>query len=92
MFDYVGGSISGQILEEMPQNCEYVVVGNLSSENLSMSPINFISTGNKLRGLNMFGYLYNKEERDAHFSKVSNDFKDGGKIFGSDIYKELPLS
>ena len=88
------GSISGQILEEMPQNCEYVVVGNLSSENLSMSPINFISTGNKLRGLNMFGYLYSltKEERDAHFTKVSNDFKDGGKIFGSDIYKELPLS
>ena len=94
MFEYVGGSIPGQVFAAMPNNSQMVVVGNLTGETLNIISGDLLFRNKSIVGFILFGYLLSipKETRDAHFAEVSNDLRDGGKIFGSNVYKEFPLA
>jgi hypothetical protein len=71
-----------------------VVYGNLSKKKVSFEPQEFHWADKHISGLMMFRWVssLSLEERRKWFKVVTDDLhKNGGKIFGSKIHKEVDL-
>eukprot|EP00347_Sterkiella_histriomuscorum_P012077 403369977 len=91
MFEYVSGDLPGKIFAVMEAGSHLVVVGNLSGETLNLNSGNIIFSNKTVRGFLLTPYLkeLTEEERQAAYKRLADDLRDGGKIFGTQIVKEI---
>jgi len=71
-----------------------VVIGSLTGEIIPLASWHLLFADKQIVPLLVFPWVLKMtpEERQAVFKQVTDDLKNGGKIFGSTIYKELLLS
>eukprot|EP00347_Sterkiella_histriomuscorum_P001967 403369978 len=93
MFDYIGGVISGKLIELMPLGSQCSIVGTLTEDPLIVNTGSILFQSKSIVAFSLFNYLQSlsNDERQAVFQRVSNDLRDGGKIFGTNIVKEVSL-
>lgn len=94
LFDYLGGSVPAQVFTAMPYGSLLVVVGVLTQEPIPINSGNLLFTNKKAEALLLPTWFQtlSHEEKEKALKEVGDDLSSGGKIFGSNIYKELPLS
>ena len=78
----------------MPYGSLLVVVGVLTQEPIPINSGNLLFTNKKVEALLLTTWFYTlpHEEKQRALKEVGDDLSAGGKIFGSNIYKELPLA
>lgn len=93
-FEYIGGEVPAKIFELLPYNSLLVAVGNLSHQNVPLNTGNFIALNKSVSGFYLPRWLptLTDEERLKYHELVSNDLRDGAKIFGSTTVKTLDLT
>ena len=86
--------MAAKIFEKMPFGSHLYIVGVLSGEPIPVNTTNVLFQNKTLSNLLLYTWiaLTPDEERQKAYQKVSDDLRDGGKIFGSDIIKEMSLS
>ena len=93
LFECVGGDLAGDIFKLMPAKSIMVVYGNLTKQKTTFEPQEFHWADKQIVGLMMFRWVSSLplEERRKWFDYVADDLYNGGKIFGSNIAKEVTL-
>ncbi|CDW86811.1 zinc-binding dehydrogenase family protein [Stylonychia lemnae] len=93
LIDYIGGNLIGQIFTTMPQSSHLLTVGNQSGETMNLNSGDILFKDKTVSGfmLNRFLQSISLDDRRELMQRISNDLRDGGKIFGSNIVKEIPL-
>uniref|UniRef100_A0A7S3N9P1 Enoyl reductase (ER) domain-containing protein n=2 Tax=Euplotes harpa TaxID=151035 RepID=A0A7S3N9P1_9SPIT len=93
-FDAIGGKITGQVLNLMPEKSTAYVYGLLSGEEFSFSCGGIIFSQKTLTSFWLSVWLpsLTAEERTKWVSEVIGDLQTGGEVFGSKVYKTFPLS
>ena len=83
----MGGDFSAKVFEKLPPKSKLIVVGNLTSQPLGgFNSGDFIFNGKSVRAFFLWAYLAEEitpQEAAEWFKKVSDDLRDGGKIFGT---------
>lgn len=77
----------------MPFGSVLSIVGILGGNELVINSGNALFMKKSVITFNLGHYLkdISNEEREKIFTELSNDLRDGGKIFGTNIVKEIPL-
>lgn len=102
LIDTVGGEMSGKLFSWMPSQSEMILVGNLSSQDMSLCTTEFFIHNKRIRGFNLEDYLRDEVSDDNRifnftynrkrfFQIIQDDINSGGKIFGATIAKEMNL-
>lgn len=93
-FDAVTGDLTRQVLNSMPVKSTAYVYGGLAGKPISLSALDFIFYEKTVSYLWLGPFLRDKssEDRKQIFDTITNDLASGGKIFGSDVVRSLPLS
>ncbi|CDW85776.1 zinc-binding dehydrogenase family protein [Stylonychia lemnae] len=94
LIDYISGDIVGKIFATMPQKSHILVVGNQTGSTLNLNSGDILFNDKTISGFMLHRFLISipAEERQKILQRVSDDLRDGGKIFGSTIVKEIPLA
>lgn len=93
-FDPIGGSFTGQVLDQMPPKSTAYVYGGLSGEAVSYSPLGLIFGQKTISYVWLSPWLeeITAEEKNEVFGTIIKDLSSGGEVFGADIYKTYKLS
>ncbi len=93
LFECVGGDLAGDLFRLMPAKSIMVVYGNLTKQKTTFEPQEFHWADKQIVGLMMFRWVSSMEypERRKWFDFVADDLANGGHIFGSKIFTEVPL-
>ena len=93
MYEYVSGELPGKIFAAMPYGSQLVLVGNLTGQPLHLNSGDVLFRDKSVVGFLLTIWLgkITAEEKAHAFKTVSDDLRDGGKIFGSQIVKEIKL-
>ncbi len=93
LFEYCGGDLAGKILEKMPPSSLMYIVGNLTFTPLVLSSGDMIFQAKSALSLYMPNWLKDQgAEAPKLLMRVSDDLRDGGKIFGTHTCKTMKLS
>ena len=94
MFEYTGGEVPAKVFEKMPNGSVMHIVGNLSHENIPINSGNILFQDKKIEAFYLLRWYASVSESDKAkwFKLVSDDLRDGGKIFGTQIHKTISLS
>lgn len=89
----MSGDFPAKVFAEMPANSEFVIIGNLTMANLDLNTTDVLFHNKTLRSYLMMHEMavLPQQEKDRIFKIISDDLRDGGKIFGSKIVKEIEL-
>ena len=68
-------------------------MGMITYQPLQINAGDLLFNQKVIRGINLGGFLMeiSDEEKNNAYKRVSDDLRDGGKIFGTDIVKEVTL-
>lgn len=83
----------GTILTTMPPKSWLVCVGSLTNQRTTFESTDLRWSDKYIGGLHVLRWLgsLSDEERQKHFAFISEDIKNGGKIFGTAVSKTVPL-
>lgn len=89
----MSGDFPGKVFEILPANSDLILIGNLTHSDLVVKTSNVLFSGKVIRPYLLLHELVKmtQEHKDRHFKIVSDDLRDGGKIFGSKIVQEITL-
>ncbi|CDW91257.1 zinc-binding dehydrogenase family protein [Stylonychia lemnae] len=92
-FEYVAGELAGKIFAALPPRSKLVVVGNLTGGKMILDQSNLLFNAKTIESFYALTYLNSKtpEQKQEIFKRISDDLRDGGKIFGSKIVMEINL-
>jgi hypothetical protein len=89
-----GGDMPGRILDRLPIKSDMIIIGNLAEQDLKLSCSNFYFDSKRIRGFFLLRFLREELDDDTRhkfFHFIAEDLKNGGKIFGTKIAKEMRL-
>lgn len=89
-----GGDFPGKILNRLPAKTEMILMGNLAEEDLKIPAQNFYFQSKRVRGFFLERFLreeLDEETQHKFFHCIAEDLKSGGKIFGTNVAKEMKL-
>ena len=94
LFECVGGDLPGDILLRMPHKSIMNIYGCLTYKKVTLHPQELHWADKQVVGLVMGRWLWGltPEERARWFKVVVDDLVAGGKIFGSEVIKTVPLA
>ena len=94
LFEYIGGDLPGQIFALMPRGSELVIVSNLTGQSVPINTGDVLFNDKRVSGFFLGRWLTTSspETVGKAYKEVADDLASGGKIFGSQIVKEVPLS
>jgi len=93
MFEFNGGDFAGKILKIMPNGSSCYVTGSLTADPFVLDNVDILFNDKHVRGLFLPGWLASltEQERKATLQLVADDMNAGGAVFGTEIFKILPI-
>ena len=94
LFDPISGDLPSKILEAMPNKSTLYNYGALDAKPLRISPLALIMAQKTITGFWLGPWMatLTPDETKTTFGHVVGDLATGGKIFGTKVVKEYPLS
>lgn len=89
-----GGDLPGRILQCLPQCSQMLVLGSLSQKNLVLPANCFYFQSKNIRGFFLERFMreeLSQQEYKDFCRIIADDLKNGGKIFGTKVAKEMKL-
>jgi NADPH:quinone reductase-like Zn-dependent oxidoreductase len=93
-YDAIGGEFTAEVLEAMPADSSAYIYGGLSGKAVTISPLNLIFYQKTISYLWLSPWFstIDDETRKKAVGEIVEDLATGGKIFGVDVAKTIPLS